>query len=93
MVSFKLVMKMMQCFPGSYITSDGYFIPKRLKGSCGYFSIIDCDSDYDLKYKVISYLSRDSYKTLLYSSKTLNDEYHEYIRTGIIRYLGVYLTL
>ena len=92
MVSFKLVMQMMKCFPKSFITPNGQFIPCRVKGSGGYFRITDCDSDYDLKYKVIAYLSRDSYKTLLYRTKRLNDEYHEYIRCGMIKYLGVYLS-
>ena len=80
----------MHCFPRSFINQNGEFIA-HLKSNT-YFLLTDCKTELDVKCKVLEWLSRAAYKTEPYRRKDKNDEFHKFMRGGIIEFLGVHFS-
>jgi acetyltransferase-like isoleucine patch superfamily enzyme len=90
MINLSDVKSLMHAFPGSYLNGNLEFIPVRKGGL--WFSIYDCSTSFDLKAKVLEYLSR-CYKTEPYSTKRNNDIYVAKMLEGINTYLGTNFSL
>lgn len=84
-MDWKLIQKLMNCFPESFINQRGEFIAHEKANM--YFILKDCKNELDVKCKVLEWLSR-SYKTNLYCTKQKNDEFHKFMFDGINEFLG-----
>jgi hypothetical protein len=86
LIEWNLVSKLMNCFPNSVVTSEAGFVAHI--GSNTYFMLKDCNTEMDVKCKVLEWLSRAAYKTEPYSTKKSNDKFHKFILRGINDFLG-----
>lgn len=75
----------MICFPNSVINHNGEFIA-HIKSNT-YFILKNCNSEMDVKCKVLEWLSRPAYKTEPFNSKRSNDEFHRFILKGVNQFL------
>ena len=90
MVDLETVQKLMKCFPQSFITSEGEVVVDRKTNQ--YFRLIDCKDEFDIKCKVLEWLSRAACKSEPYGTKKKNDELHNFMLNGINKYLGTEFT-
>lgn len=86
----KVVIKLLNSFSGSFINHCGEFIAHK-KG-LAFFTLTNCETEMDVKCKVLEWLSRDAYKTEPWRSEKKNTEHHEFIRNGINEFLGTDFT-
>ena len=91
MGKFEMAMKLMSCFPGSFINYLGEFIAHREADV--YFNFEICRGEIDVKCKVLEWLSRAAYKTEPYSGKLSNNQFHAFMRAGINDFLGTNFNL
>lgn len=89
-MDWELITRLMNCFPHSIINQNGEFIA-HVKSNT-YFVLRDCKTELDVKCKVLECLSRSAYKTEPYRDKDKNKEFHEFMRSGINRFLGVHFS-
>lgn len=85
-MDWKLIKRLMNCFPNSFINHNGEFIAEKKSNT--YFILEDCKTELDVKCKVLEWISRSAYKTQPYASEKRNKELHEFILNGINRFLG-----
>lgn len=78
-------MRLLRCFPGSFINGPGEFIAHS-KGN-QYFSLAMCRTERDVKCKVLEWLSRGACKTQPWKTERRNQEFHEFMRNGINEFL------
>jgi hypothetical protein len=94
MVEWDIIKKLMKAFPRSFIIATGEgeaeFIAHREANS--YFRLIDCYTEFDVKCKVLEWLSRDAHKTAPFDSNRKNNEFNKFILNGINSYLGTNFT-
>ena len=74
------------CFPYSFINNNGEFIASKLGGAS--FKIDDCNTEEDIKCKVLEWLSRSACKAQPYVQEYRNRQFHESILDGINAFLG-----
>ena len=86
MIEWNKVQKLMECFPRSFINQSGEFIA-HLKAN-EYFRLDNCESELDVKCKVLEWFSQGAYKRQPYGTKKSNDEFNKFMRDGINEYLG-----
>lgn len=86
MEKFDIVMKLFKCFPGSTINSLGEFIPAKKVNE--YFNLEQCKDELEVKCKVLEWLSRGACKSTPFQCKWRNNEYHNFMRSGINKFLG-----
>lgn len=89
-MDWQLITRLMHCFPRSFINQNGEFIAHLRSNT--YFRLTDCKTELDVKCKVLEWLSRAAYKTEPYRRKDKNDEFHKFMRSGIIEFLGVHFS-
>lgn len=82
--------RLMYCFPGSFINTNGEFIAHRKANE--WFDLFSCKDDVEIKCKVLECLSRAAYKSQPFSSNRANRELHQQMRDGINEYLGANFT-
>ena len=85
MVSWNIVERLMKSFPGSYINTNLVFIAHKKNQ---HFTLKDCESELDIKCKVIEWLSRAAFKEEPYESERSNREFHRFMLDGINNFLG-----
>lgn len=85
-MDWKLIIRLMHCFPRSFINQNGEFIA-HLKSNT-YFRLEDCNTEMDVKSKVLERLSRATYKTEPYRRRDKNDEFHSFMLKGINEFWG-----
>lgn len=90
MVDSTVTKKLSAAFPGSFINAALEFIAHKEANS--YFRLEDCESEFDVKCKVLEWLSRDAYKTCPFSSDVKNKRLHSFILNGINTFLGTNFT-
>ena len=78
------ILKLMKCFPGSSINSDGYLLLNKQRSG---FSVADIESEEDLKCKLLEYVSRDACKTMVYQQHVRNVRFWNRTRKSINHYL------
>lgn len=89
-MDLELITRLMNCFPNSSINQNGEFIAHEKSNT--YFILKDCETELDVKCKVLEWLSRAAYKTEPYRRKDKNDEFHRFMHGGIIEFLGVHFS-
>lgn len=89
-MDWKLIQRLMSCFPRSYINQHGEFIAHEIANE--YFILKNCENELDVKCKVLEWFSRGAYKTQPYSTKKKNDEFHKFMLDGINEFLGTKFT-
>ena len=85
MVDWHIVQKLMNCFPRSVINQNGEFIAHIRTNQ--YLILRDCETEFDIKCKVLEWFSRAAYKTEPYRTKASNDEFHSFMLSGINQFL------
>lgn len=78
-------LKLMAAFPKSFINQHGEFIAHERANE--YFILKGCTSDLDIKCKVLEWLSRAACKTEPYRTKKSNDTFHDFMLSGINKFL------
>ena len=88
MVNYEEIKKLMLCFVRCecFINYNMEFIAHRKANE--YFRLENCETELDLKCKVLEWLSRGAHKTEPFASRKRNEEFHREMREGINRYLG-----
>ena len=82
--------KLMASFPKSFINQHGEFIAHERANE--YFILKGCANDLDIKCKVLEWLSRGACKTEPYRTRKSNDAFHDFMLSGINKFLGTDFT-
>lgn len=90
MDKFSVGKSLMLCFPRSFINHMGEFVAQEYANE--YFNLDNCETEEDVKFKVLAYLSRGAYKSEPYYSQKKNNELHKFMLDGINRFLGTDFT-
>ena len=90
MVDWTVIKRLMKCFPGSFINQNGELIVHKKANE--YLILHNCETELDLKCKVLEWFSRGAYKTAPFGTKRKNDEFHKFMRDGINEFLGTKFT-
>jgi hypothetical protein len=86
MVGSYITLKLVHSFPRSFINGSLEFIAHKEANE--YFRLEDCECEFDVKCKVLEWLSRGAYKTEPFASYKKNADFHEFMLNGINKYLG-----
>jgi len=89
MVDFSEVVKLMRCFPGSFVNAGGDLVVHRKANE--YFNVLHCETVTDLQCKALEWFSRGASKGQPYGSERANEEFRRFMRRGINCYLGTKL--
>ena len=90
MDKFEMAKRLMECFPNSFINHLGEFIAHRYANE--YFILNNCESELDVKCKVLEWFSRSAYKTEPYRTERNNREFHRFMLNGINAFLQTEFT-
>lgn len=90
MVDSLVTKKLSRAFPKSFINSALEFIAHKEANE--YFRLEDCECEFDVKCKVLEWLSRGAYKTCPFNSNLKNERFHNFMLNGINDFLGTDFT-
>lgn len=90
MIDSTVTRKLAVAFPNSFINMSLEFIAHKEANE--YFHLEDCNNEFDVKCKVLEWLSRGAYKTCPFNSNTKNDRFHNFMLSGINNFLGTHFT-
>lgn len=79
-------LKLLDSFPKSYINMHGEFIAHERANE--YFILKNCADDFDIRCKVLEWLSRGACKTEPYKTYRKNEEFNLFMLNGINKFLG-----
>ena len=86
MVEWEIIKKLGRSFPGWFISSHGEFIAHQKANV--YFNIQICESELDVKCKVLEWFSRPACKSTPFRRAVENTALHIFFMNGINEYLG-----
>ena len=86
----QVIERLIWCFPKSFVNSSNEFIAHRRANE--YFRLDNCKDELDVKCKVLEWFSRGAYKTEPYNSEIKNQEFHEFMLSGINEFLDTEFT-
>ena len=89
-VDDSVLAKLYRAFPGSKIHYNGEFIANGPANS--YFVLHNCETELDVKCKVLEWLSRDAFKSEPFQSTAKNLQLHETMLNGINEFLETQFT-
>ena len=81
-----MFIKLNIAFPGSSTNSLGEFILCRRSNE--FFNLRNCKDEFEVKCKVLEYLSRGAFKSEPFDSDRANNRYHDFVSSGINKFLG-----
>lgn len=90
MVDGLVTKKLARAFPNSFINTALEFIAHKEANE--YFRLEDCNNEFDVKCKVLEWLSRGAYKTCPFNSNIKNERFHNFMLNGINDFLGTDFT-
>lgn len=90
MDNYETGLKLMRCFPHSFINQYGEFIAHAKSNT--YLIFGNCGSELDLNCKVLEWFSRAAYKTAPYRTDKANDKFHRFMLDGVNAFLGTEFT-
>lgn len=90
MVDSYVTRKLEKAFPQSYVNCSLEFIAHEEANE--YFRLEDCENEFDVKCKVLEWLSRGSHKTCPFNSNIKNKRFHNFMLNGINDFLGTDFT-
>ena len=85
------VMKLLKCFPGSYMNYLGECILCEKGNVC--FTVKNCETETDIKCKLLECCSRSAGKGEPYRTEKKNIEFRQFVTNGINIYLGTDFTI
>lgn len=85
MFDLNVAIRLMNCFPGSFINHNGEFIAHEKANE--YFSLSTCGDELDVKCKVLEWLSRAASKGEPFRTYKRNLAFQKFMLDGINRYL------
>lgn len=80
-------LKLLKSFSGSFINQQGEFVAHERANE--YFAIYDCNSDLEIKCRVLGWFSRAAFKTEPFRKSKKNAEFHKFMLDGINDFLDV----
>lgn len=89
-VDWNVIQRLKCCFKGSFINGVGEFIAYQKANE--YFILVTCETELDVKCKVLEWFSRGTFKTQRFDSDLENDEYHAFMLNGVNQFLGTEFT-
>ena len=90
MVHEGVLLRLMRAFPNSFINHNLEFIAHRYSNT--YFLLADCESELDVKCKVLEWFSRAAHKTAPYQTTKSNKRFHQFMLNGINDFLHTQFT-
>lgn len=90
MVDSLITRKLARAFPNSFINTALEFIAHKEANE--YFRLEDCENEFDVKCKVLEWLSRGAYKTCPFNSNIKNKKFHNFMLNGVNDFLGTDFT-
>ena len=90
MVDSLVTKKLARAFPNSFINTALEFIAHKEANE--YFRLEDCENEFDVKCKVLEWLSRGAYKTCPFHTNLKNERFHNFMLNGINDFLGTDFT-
>lgn len=90
MVDSTITRKLARAFPRSFINTNLEFIAHKKANE--YFRLEDCNLEFEVKCKVLEWLSRGAYKSCPFDSDFENEKLHAFMLNGINDFLGTYFT-
>ena len=90
MVDSLVTKKLALAFPKSFINTALEFIAHKEANE--WFRLEDCENEFDVKCKVLEWLSRGAYKTCPFNSNIKNEKFHNFMLNGINDFLGTDFT-
>ena len=90
MVDSLVTRKLAKAFPDSFINTSLEFIAHERANE--YFRLEDCENEFDVKCKVLEWLSRGAYKTCPFNTNHKNERFHNFMLNGINDFLGTDFT-
>lgn len=90
MVDFEILSRLMRAFPQSFINYKGEIILHRYANV--YICLQNCETELDVKCKILEWCSRSASCAMPYRSKAKNKQFHEFMLNGINEYLGTAFT-
>lgn len=85
MDKFQIAIELMQAFPNSFINRCGEFIAHRAANE--YFCLGNCESEIEVKCKVLEWFSRAAHKSMPFNSNNKNQKFHSFMLDGINTFL------
>ena len=85
MVGSSIVKRLGAAFPGSFVNTSLEFIAHKEANQ--YFRLEDCNTELEVKCKILEWLSRGAHKTCPYASEKKNDKFHAFMLEGINAFL------
>ena len=90
MVDSLVTRKLAKAFPNSFINTALEFIAHEEANE--YFRLEDCESEFDVKCKVLEWFSRGAHKTCPFHTNLKNERFHNFMLNGINDFLGTDFT-
>ena len=90
MVDSLVTKKLARAFPKSFINSALEFIAHKEANE--WFRLEDCNTEFDVKCKVLEWLSRGASKTCPFHSNIKNERFHNFMLNGINDFLDTDFT-
>lgn len=85
MVDSYVTKKLSIAFPRSFINTSLEFIAHKEANE--WFRLEDCECEFDVKCKVLEWLSRGAFKTEPFYHHSKNEKFHEFMLNGINKFL------
>lgn len=89
-MDWELLTRLINCFPKSFINQNGEFIAHAEANQ--YFILRDCNTELDIKCKVIEWFSRSACKTRPFDSARRNKQFQKFMLNGINEFLETNFT-
>lgn len=89
MVDLDILKKLGRAFPHTILNAHGEVVVHK---SGQYFQLGNCETEMDVRCKVIEFFSRAAFKTEPYYSAAANRKFQKYMLDGINKYLGTDFT-
>ena len=86
MVDDIVTLRLELAFPNSFVNHNDEFIAHKRANE--YFRLEDCETELDVKCKVLEWLSRGAYKTEPFHYVAENNRFHAFMLKGINKFLG-----
>lgn len=90
MDKYEMSLKLMRCFPDSFINPRGEFIAHKKSNT--YLIFANCETLKDLQCKILEWFSRAAYKTEPYYTDKSNNKFHRFMLDGINDFFGTAFT-
>lgn len=86
----QMALRLAKCFPRSFVNGIGEFIAHERANQ--YFILATCETELDVKCKVLEWFSRGAFKSEPFDSDLQNQKLHEFMLSGINKFLGTQFT-